>query len=304
MGRPPDPVVQNGQILPYDAPVAGQQLVSVLQGQGGHRLIQQPAADEVIVPVDEAALQHLRIPGGDPAQPDPGQGEHLGHTADADALLIQVHDGGAVAVLLGEMAVHLVAQDIGPVAAGDGDDLLQHLLGHEGPGGVVGVVQADELDPFLGQLLQAGQVGQKAVVRGQGEQFHLGPQGVGDGVQLLIGGQDGDDLVPRLHQGAEQVVVGSGGAVGGGHLLRAQVPVQPADPLQKGGLAEDVPVGQPPGAQGGEKGLLVLAGELEQLVQGDGVHTGLGDVVPGPHLILIHPFFYQKGFDLHVVKPP
>ena len=36
----------------------------------------------------------------------------------------------------------------------------------------------------------------QAVVRGQGEQFHLGPQGVGDGVQLLIGGQDGDDLVP------------------------------------------------------------------------------------------------------------
>ena len=48
-------------------------LSPVLQGQGGHRLIQQPAADEVIVPVDEAAFQHLRIPGGDPAQPDPGQ---------------------------------------------------------------------------------------------------------------------------------------------------------------------------------------------------------------------------------------
>ena len=188
-------------------------------------------------------LQHLGIPGGDPAQPDPGQGEHLGHTADADALLIQVHNGGAVALLLGEVAVHLVTQDIGPVAAGDGDDLLQHLLGHEGAGGVVGVVQADELDASPGQLLQTGQVGQKAVVRGQGKQLHLGPQGVGDGVQLLIGGQDGDDLVTRLHQGAEQVVVGSGGAVGGDHLLRAQIPVQLADPLQKGGLAEDVPIG-------------------------------------------------------------
>ena len=187
------------------------------------------------------------------------------------------------------------------MAAGDSDDLLQHLLGHEGPGGVVGVVQADELDAALGQLLQSGQVGQKAGVRGQGEQLHLGPQGVGDGVQLLIGGQNGDDLVTRLHQGAEQVVVGSGSAVGGDHLLRAQVPVQAADPLQEGGLTEDVPIGQPPGAQGGEESLLVLAGELEQLVQRDGVHTGLGDIVPGAHLILIHPFFYQKGFDFHVV---
>ena len=39
------------------------------------------------------------------------------------------------------------------------------------------------------------------------------------------------------------LVVGSGGAVGGDHLLRAQIPVQLADPLQKGGLAEDVPIG-------------------------------------------------------------
>ena len=176
VGLPLDPVVQNGQILPYDAPIAGQQLVSVLQGQGGHRLVQHPAADQVVVPVDEAALQHLGIPGGDPAQPDPGQGEHLGHTADADALLIQVHNGGAVALLLGEVAVHLVTQDIGPVAAGDGDDLLQHLLGHEGAGGVVGVVQADELDASRASSSRRARSGRKPLSGDRGSSSTWAPR--------------------------------------------------------------------------------------------------------------------------------
>ena len=169
------PGVQNGQILPDDAPVPLQQLVRVLQGQGGHRLVQHAAADEVVVPVDAALLQHALVLGGDPPQPHPRQGEHLGHAAHADALLVQVHDGGAVALLLGQMAVHLVAQDIGIVPPGNGDDLLQQLLRHEGPGGVVGVIQADELHAPLRQPGELLGVGQIAALPGQMQQLHPGP---------------------------------------------------------------------------------------------------------------------------------
>ena len=297
------PGVQNGQILPDDAPVPLQQLVRMLQGQGCHRLVQHAAADEVVVPVDAALLQHALVLGGDPPQAHPRQGEHLGHAAHADALLVQVHDGGAVALLLGQVAVHLVAQDVGPVPPGDGNNLLEQGLRHEGPGGVVGVVEADELHAPLRQPGELFRVGQVFALPGQMQQLHLGPQRGGDGVELLIGGQDGDHLVPGLHQGVEQVVVGPRRSVGGDHLLGLHVPVQPADPLLEGGQSEDVPIGEPPGAQLLQKGPLVLAGEGEQLVQGHRVHAGLGDIIFGPHLVLVHPLFYQKRFDVHKTAP-
>ena len=303
MGLLLHPGVQNGQILPDDAPVPLQQLVRVLQGQGGHRLVQHAAADQVVVPVDAALLQHALVLGGDPAQAHPRQGEHLGHAAHADALLVQVHDGGAVALLLGQMAVHLVAQDVGIVPPGNGDDLLQQFLRHEGPGGVVGVVEADDLHASLRQPGELLGVGQIAALPGQMQQLHLGPQRGGDGIELLIGGQDGDHLVPGLHQGVEQVVVGPRRPVGGDHLLGLHIPVQPADALLEGGQAEDVPVGEPPGAQLLQEGPLVLSGEGEQLVQRHRVHTGLGDVVFGPHLVFVHPLFYQKRFDVHKTAP-
>ena len=99
------------------------------------------------------------------------------------------------------------------------------------------------------------------------------------------------------------MVVGSRRPVGGDHLLRLHVPVQLADPVLEGGQAEDVPIGEPPGAQRLQKGPLVLAGEGEQLVQGHRVHAGLGDIIFGPHLVLVHPLFYQKRFDVHKTAP-
>ena len=99
------------------------------------------------------------------------------------------------------------------------------------------------------------------------------------------------------------MVVGSRRPVGRDHLLGLHIPVQPADALLEGGQAEDVPVGEPLGAQLLQEGPLVLPGEGEQLVQRHRVHTGLGDVVFGPHLVLVHPLFYQKRFDIHKTAP-
>ena len=99
------------------------------------------------------------------------------------------------------------------------------------------------------------------------------------------------------------MVVGPRRPVGGDHLLGLHIPVQPADALLEGGQAEDVPVGEPPGAQLLQEAPLVLPGEGEQLVQGHRVHTGLGDVISGPHLVLVHPLFYQKWLDVHKTAP-
>ena len=82
------------------------------------------AADEIIVPVGQKRLQCRLVTGGDPAHSQPRQREHLGHAADGDALFVQVGDGGAPAVCLGQVAVYLVAENVGVRAAGDVHDLL------------------------------------------------------------------------------------------------------------------------------------------------------------------------------------
>ena len=69
-------------------------------------------------------LQRRLITGGDPAHPQPRQREHLGHAADRDALFVQVSDGRAPVIGLGQVAVYLIAEDVGVHAAGDVHDLL------------------------------------------------------------------------------------------------------------------------------------------------------------------------------------
>ena len=65
--------------------------------------------------------------------------------------------------------------------------------------------------------------------------------------------------------------------------------------------APDIAIGQALGTEVLQKVLLVLARELEKLVERNGVDAGLGDVVERTHLVLVHPFFHSKGLDVHIV---
>ena len=127
--------------------------------------------------------------------------------------------------------------------------------------------------------------------------------GLGDGGQLLIAGHDADHPVSRLHQGVEHMVVGAGGAVGGHQFLRADRAVQLAHALPEGRGALDIAIGQAPGAEGAEKVLPLHAAQLEQRVQGHGIHAGLGDVEARVIFVLVHPLLHGKGLDVHG-KPP
>ena len=241
------------------------------------------------------------VMGGDPAHTQPRQGEDLGHTADGDALFVQVGDGGAPVVGLGQVAVDLVAEDVGAHAAGDGDDLLQQGRGHQRAGGVIGVVDADHLRVRRHQRLQLGQVGEVVVLLLQVHDGHLRADGLRNGVELLVGGHNADHPVSGGDEGAEHMVVGARRAVGGHHLMGLHSLVELADALAQGVAAHDVAVGQALGAEVGQKGLLIHAGQGEELVRGNGVHAGLRDVEASAHFIFIHPFFHGKGLDVHSV---
>ena len=97
------------------------------------------------------------------------------------------------------------------------------------------------------------------------------------------------------------MVIGPRRTVGGHHLVRLHGLVQAADAAAQGGAAHNVAVGQPLGGEVRQKLLLILACQGKQLVQGHGIHTGLGDVKARAHFIFIHPFFHSKGFDVHSV---
>lgn len=97
------------------------------------------------------------------------------------------------------------------------------------------------------------------------------------------------------------MVVGARRAVGGHHLMGLHGLVELADALAQGVAAHDVAVGQALGAEVGQKGLLIHAGQGEELVRGNGVHAGLRDVEASAHFIFIHPFFHGKGLDVHSV---
>ena len=65
-----------------------------------------------------------------------------------------------------------------------------------------------------------------------------------DGVELLIGGHDGDYVVTGAAEGRKHQVVGTGGAVGGDDVPGPDGLVEIADPVEECGEALDVAVGQ------------------------------------------------------------
>ena len=271
-----------------------------MKRQRGNRVVKHAAADKVIIPVGNAAVQQLPVVCDDPAQPQPRQREHLGHTADGHPLLrVQVNDGIRPRVLLRQMAIHLVAHDPCIHIAGNFHNLLQQFPAHQCAGGVIGVIDADDLGVRGGQLSQLLQIRQIAVFLCQMQQLHICAEGLGNGIKLLVGRHNADDPIARLHQRVKHMVVGPGRTVGGDNLLRTDGPIQLADALPQAQPPLDVAVGQAFGGKLMPEGSQIRAGEPGQFLHGNGVHAGFGDVVAGAHLIFIHPLFYLKGFDTH-----
>ena len=89
-----------------------------------------------------------------------------------------------------QMAVDLIAEDIDVRAAGNLNDLLQQLPGHQCPGGIVGIVDADHLRVRRHQCTKLVQIGQIAVFLPQIHDGHIGADGCRNRVKLLVGGHD------------------------------------------------------------------------------------------------------------------
>ena len=62
-------------------------------------------------------------------------------------------------------------------------------------------------------------------------------------VKLLVGGHDAHYAVPGGDQGAENVVIGTGGAVGQHDLIGTECAVELADSLMQSGTAVNISIG-------------------------------------------------------------
>ena len=198
------------------------------------------------------------------------------------------------------MAVDLVAEEVRVHTAGDFNYLFQKLPAHERAGGVIGVVDADHLRVRGDKGAQLVKVDNVAVLLLEVHDGKVSADGLGDRIKLLIGRHDADDSVALRDEGAEHMVVRARRAVSGDDVLGLHGLIQAADAVEEIRAAVYIAVGQAPRTELAQEGFLILPGQLEQLVERHGVNAGLGDVVLCADLVLVHPFLYRKGLDLHV----
>ena len=273
------------------------------QRVGAHGLVEQAAGDEVVVAMGQKVSAQLFVLGNAPAQTDARQRPHLAHGAGGDALVVKVDDRLGVLVGLVQVAVHLVAVQPRVVLARHLHDGPQRLAVEQGTRGVVGIVDADDLRLRRTQGVQGLHVHVVAVLLFQMQHVHRSAAHLGDGVELLVGGHDRHHVVARVHQRREHECVGAGGPVGGDDVLGRHGAVELGDARKQVGATLDVAVGEAARREGVQKRLLVAAGQLEELVEGQRVHARLGDVVGALRLPEVHPLLDFEILDLHGGSP-
>ena len=251
----------------------------------------------------QKCAQRLLIVRRDPSHAKTRERENLRHAANRNALLIKIDDRLAPAVLLRQVPIDLVAEHIRVHASGNLDDSPQQLPGHQRARRVVGVIDADELRVFIHKGFQLGKVGKVSVFLPQVHEPHVRADGLGDGVELLVGRHDAHHAVSRGDERAEHVIICARCAVRRNDLVRSETFIEPANSLAQGLASHNVAIGQPSCAEALQKCLLVLARERKQLVKRHRVHTCLSNIVPRAVFVRVHPFFHGKGFDFHTGAP-
>ena len=196
-------------------------------------------------------------------------------------------------------AVHLVAEQPGVALARHLHDLTQQRLVDQRAGRVVGVVEDDEAGALVGERADGVRVRQVAVLLEEPQAADLRAQGLRDRVELLVGGLHAHHGRPGLDERVQSEEVGADGAVGrqdvvGGDALAVQRRDGGAQPRR----ADDVPVAEP-GLLEATHHAVGVAAHLEQLVEGERVDAGLGDVPGGRRLVGVHPLLDEERLDAH-----
>ena len=198
-----------------------------------------------------------------------------------------------------EHAVDLVAEEPGVALPRHVHDLAKQRLVDQRAGRVVGVVQDDEAGAIVAGGTDRVRIRQVPVRLAQPHLAHLGAERRRHGEELLVGRLHGDDGRPRLDERVQGEEVGADRAVGGQHVVRRDaLAVQRRDGGAQPRRADDVAVAEP-GLPEAAHHAVGVAAHLEQLVEGERVDAGLGDVPGGRRLVGVHPLLDEERLDVH-----
>ena len=171
------------------------------------------------------------------------------------------------------------------------------------PVGLLGLLRMMSRVVSSASRADRGGVRQVAVLLAQPDLAHLGAERLRHREELLVGRLHADHAGARLDQRVQGEEVGADRAVGGEHVVgRDALAVERRYGGAQPRRADDVPVPEPGLAEATHHAVGVAA-HLEQLVEGQRVHAGLGDVPGGRRLVGVHPLLDEERFDVHG-RPP
>ena len=212
---------------------------------------------------------------------------------------MQIGDrGGRAGVVLIDAAVDLVAEHVRRRRRPRSPRLLEPGAVHEGARRVVRVAERDQLRPLAGQRAQLAEVRQPAVLLAQAQRADVGAEALRDRVVLLVVRDDRDDAVARLHEREVDELVGADRAVRDQHVLARLAVVEGGDAVAQPVRALDRAVRELQRPQLFEERVR-LAGEVEQLGDGERGDAGLGEVPVAACLVLVHPLLDPERADPH-----
>ena len=197
------------------------------------------------------------------------------------------------------MAVHFVAEHPRAYAVRYLGYFHKSVSVHQSACRVVRIVDANHLYTRDGELFQLSDVRQIIVFLPQPQNAHLRSKRFWNRIELLVGRHHAHDAVSSGNQRNKHMMIRSGCAVRRDDMLRLERAVEAADPFAERRRTFNISVGQTFDGKLFHKGRGVRSRYFAQLFNRNGIHAGLGYVVPGSRLPCVHPLFDGERLDSH-----
>ncbi len=262
------------------------------QGRGGQVVRQHRGGDgRVLVPAPHVGDRLRR--SHRPAHAQARQPVGLAHRALRQHLVIATVEGGRLVALTLGAAVDLVGQQPGPRALRRSDHGGHLRLAHDAAGGVVGVDHADHPGVRADRLVEGVGVERPVTVDVEVDLLDAAAAVAGHAPHLHVVGQHDDDLVSRLQERGDGEIVRLRRTDGDEHVVRRGTRIQRGDRFAQLDGAVGLWVEH---AHAGEVvGLATV--HRQQLAQGHGVDTALGEVDVHHVLPLGHHLFHHERLE-------
>ena len=258
-------------LLPDLVKVAG---VQGVEGGGAH-LIHRGGAQAALAPFH--GLGHERLVLGDQhTHPRAAGGKALGHGVNDDHIVLiafKLQAGHQRLPAVGELPVHLVADDEQLMLPGNIQHQLQLILGQHRAGGVAGVGDHDGTGVLIDAGFHAGPVGVGVTLLRLGGHRVNGGAGQGDGGMVVgIEGLRDDDLIAVVQNGGHDHLQGLAAAGGRQDIAPLQLHT---DALVVGAYRVQQHGDTAGGSVGQDRVMEILNGLVENI---RGLNIGLADV--------------------------